>query len=225
MRTSKTQLERVINILMMIHHDVLGIQRYRHVRPSNQPSASATTQCQRCLERGHWTYECKNPPAAYKPQPTRTKRLRDTGTIALPAKNAEDDGGDNFMGSGVKKESTAARLLRERQEKRRKERRRRRSSSSSSSGSSSTSSGSSSTSDSDSDNSSDASTSSSTSSSSASSSSSLDSNSSSSSLSESSDSDSSSSSGTSRRRRHRRGRSHHRSRSRSRSPPPSRREH
>ncbi len=30
--------------------------------------------CQRCLQTGHWTYECKNAPV-YKARPTRTQQL------------------------------------------------------------------------------------------------------------------------------------------------------
>ncbi|KAI7898464.1 zinc knuckle-domain-containing protein [Cokeromyces recurvatus] len=37
--------------------------------------ASTTTQCQRCLEYGHWTYEC-NKERSYKVRPTRTQQLK-----------------------------------------------------------------------------------------------------------------------------------------------------
>lgn len=31
--------------------------------------------CQRCLQQGHWTYECKNEPV-YQSRPTRTQQLK-----------------------------------------------------------------------------------------------------------------------------------------------------
>ncbi|KAI8137482.1 zinc knuckle-domain-containing protein [Fennellomyces sp. T-0311] len=38
------------------------------------PKASPSTRCQKCLEYGHWTYECKNN-RPYKSRPTRTQQL------------------------------------------------------------------------------------------------------------------------------------------------------
>ena len=35
---------------------------------------NAGVVCQRCLQTGHWTYECKNAPV-YKARPTRTQQL------------------------------------------------------------------------------------------------------------------------------------------------------
>lgn len=37
---------------------------------------AANATCQRCLQKGHYTYECKNPPT-YVSRPTRTKQLLD----------------------------------------------------------------------------------------------------------------------------------------------------
>ena len=46
------------------------------VRPSQRPGQShGTPSCQRCLQQGHWTYECKNEPA-YSARPTRTQQLK-----------------------------------------------------------------------------------------------------------------------------------------------------
>ncbi|CAG8618020.1 31935_t:CDS:2, partial [Racocetra persica] len=42
--------------------------------PTSGTKASPKTQCQKCLEYGHWTYECKNE-RVYKPRPTRTQQL------------------------------------------------------------------------------------------------------------------------------------------------------
>lgn len=48
------------------------------VLPLQAPSlggGSAGLVCQRCLQTGHWTYECKNAPV-YKSRPTRTQQLK-----------------------------------------------------------------------------------------------------------------------------------------------------
>ncbi|CAG8606878.1 15920_t:CDS:2, partial [Dentiscutata heterogama] len=42
--------------------------------PTSGTKASPKTQCQKCLEYGHWTYECKNE-RVYKSRPTRTQQL------------------------------------------------------------------------------------------------------------------------------------------------------
>ncbi|CAG8448377.1 2156_t:CDS:2 [Ambispora gerdemannii] len=42
--------------------------------PTSTTKASPKTQCQKCLEFGHWTYECKNS-RPYKSRPTRTQQL------------------------------------------------------------------------------------------------------------------------------------------------------
>ncbi|CAG8533727.1 4911_t:CDS:2 [Diversispora eburnea] len=41
---------------------------------SNFSAPTPKTQCQRCLEYGHWTAECKND-RVYKARPTRTQQL------------------------------------------------------------------------------------------------------------------------------------------------------
>ncbi|KAK9826093.1 hypothetical protein WJX81_001641 [Elliptochloris bilobata] len=43
-------------------------------RPAPSRAAAANAVCQRCLQAGHWTYECKNP-ASYTARPTRTQQL------------------------------------------------------------------------------------------------------------------------------------------------------
>ncbi|PHZ17416.1 uncharacterized protein RHIMIDRAFT_288317 [Rhizopus microsporus ATCC 52813] len=40
----------------------------------SQPS-SASVQCQKCLERGHWTYQCKKD-RSYRSRPSRTQQLK-----------------------------------------------------------------------------------------------------------------------------------------------------
>ncbi|KAK3325459.1 zinc knuckle-domain-containing protein [Apodospora peruviana] len=52
---------------------------YGDYRGRGGPSkaASATVQCQKCLKRGHYSYECKAPPQErpYVPRPSRTQQL------------------------------------------------------------------------------------------------------------------------------------------------------
>jgi hypothetical protein len=50
--------------------------RGRGVQAGTQPAARGTnpTKCQKCLQLGHWTFECKNQPT-YISRPTRTQQL------------------------------------------------------------------------------------------------------------------------------------------------------
>ncbi|KAI8380042.1 zinc knuckle-domain-containing protein, partial [Blakeslea trispora] len=50
---------------------------------SKGPKASTSTQCQRCLEHGHWTYECKKE-RSYKVRPTRTQQLKKPVKLLQP---------------------------------------------------------------------------------------------------------------------------------------------
>ncbi|KAG7120650.1 hypothetical protein HYQ44_005146 [Verticillium longisporum] len=47
--------------------------------PGPRPSTPANVCCQKCLKRGHYSYECKEPAQArpYVPRPSRTQQLRD----------------------------------------------------------------------------------------------------------------------------------------------------
>ncbi|KAF9120167.1 Zinc finger CCHC domain-containing protein 10 [Mortierella sp. 14UC] len=47
----------------------------RYSASANSAKAPATQQCQKCLEFGHYTYECKAE-RVYKPRPTRTQQLK-----------------------------------------------------------------------------------------------------------------------------------------------------
>ncbi|KAI1316367.1 hypothetical protein EDD11_010081 [Mortierella claussenii] len=42
---------------------------------ASRAKAPATQQCQKCLEYGHYTYDCKKE-RVYKPRPTRTQQLK-----------------------------------------------------------------------------------------------------------------------------------------------------
>ncbi|CAE6483780.1 unnamed protein product [Rhizoctonia solani] len=47
----------------------------RNSRGTNKnPRATADTICQKCLQRGHFIYECKSP-QPYKPRPSRSQLL------------------------------------------------------------------------------------------------------------------------------------------------------
>lgn len=46
------------------------------------------TKCQKCLEPGHWTADCKNPPA-YKRRPSRSALLRNPAAVK-PEQAAEE---------------------------------------------------------------------------------------------------------------------------------------
>jgi hypothetical protein len=57
--------------------------RPRQPVPANAPITESTF-CQKCLQSGHWTADCKNPPA-YKSRPSRTALLSNP-KLSLPEK-------------------------------------------------------------------------------------------------------------------------------------------
>ena len=62
---------------------------------------NAGVVCQRCLQTGHWTYECKNAPV-YKARPTRTQQLMQPKVRwrRLSLVNAADVGMVSFANGG-----------------------------------------------------------------------------------------------------------------------------
>ncbi|KAI0768979.1 zinc knuckle-domain-containing protein [Trametes elegans] len=52
-----------------------------HRRSANQPRATASTVCQKCLGTGHFTYECKGS-RPYISRPSRTKMLENPKVLA-----------------------------------------------------------------------------------------------------------------------------------------------
>ncbi|KAF8798934.1 hypothetical protein BYT27DRAFT_7228197 [Phlegmacium glaucopus] len=52
-----------------------------HGRSTNQPRATSSTVCQKCLGRGHFTYECKNS-RPYVTRPSRTQQLENPKLLA-----------------------------------------------------------------------------------------------------------------------------------------------
>lgn len=57
-----------VNVLMI----TFGVQ----MRAPAASAAAANARCQKCLQQGHWTYEC-NQDYVYKSRPTRTQQLLD----------------------------------------------------------------------------------------------------------------------------------------------------
>uniref|UniRef100_A0A0W0F3I9 Zinc knuckle-domain-containing protein n=1 Tax=Moniliophthora roreri TaxID=221103 RepID=A0A0W0F3I9_MONRR len=51
-----------------------------HHRSANNPRATSSTVCQKCLGRGHYTYECKGT-RPYISRPSRTQQLENTGAL------------------------------------------------------------------------------------------------------------------------------------------------
>ncbi|TFK24994.1 hypothetical protein FA15DRAFT_591445 [Coprinopsis marcescibilis] len=61
-----------------------------HRGSANQQRATSSTVCQKCLERGHFTYQCKGA-RPYVSRPSRTKQLENpklklkaTPTVEVP---------------------------------------------------------------------------------------------------------------------------------------------
>lgn len=63
--------------------------KQRAPRPSNAPVTSST-MCQRCLQSGHWTADCKND-YAYKPRPSRTALLNNPKLALFEKKSSADE--------------------------------------------------------------------------------------------------------------------------------------
>ncbi|EIM85808.1 uncharacterized protein STEHIDRAFT_79837 [Stereum hirsutum FP-91666 SS1] len=59
-----------------------------HRRGANTPRPSATTICQKCLDTGHFTYECKSS-RPYVSRPSRTKQLEKPSVLAKLRKDGE----------------------------------------------------------------------------------------------------------------------------------------
>jgi Zinc knuckle len=86
--------------------------------------AIANLQCQKCLEYGHYSYECKATARPYKPRPTRTQQLKNPKL--LPELN--DDKGPNpllekyglFRVLAYCRAGIADNLLKEKEEKRKR---------------------------------------------------------------------------------------------------------
>ncbi|KAF9928757.1 hypothetical protein FBU30_002124 [Linnemannia zychae] len=82
----------------------------RYSASANRAKAPATQQCQKCLEFGHYTYECKAE-RVYKPRPTRTQQLK------KPLKRMEVEVPEEFL---PKRHGLAAKILKDKEDERKK---------------------------------------------------------------------------------------------------------
>ncbi|KAI0312068.1 zinc knuckle-domain-containing protein, partial [Amylostereum chailletii] len=53
-----------------------------HRSGSNNPRATSSTICQKCLGSGHFTYQCKSSTAPYVSRPSRTAQLENPRVIS-----------------------------------------------------------------------------------------------------------------------------------------------
>lgn len=56
-------------------------------------NSAAASQCQKCFQTGHWTYECKNE-RVYISRPSRTQQLKNPKLRMKPSLDLDDDNGD-----------------------------------------------------------------------------------------------------------------------------------
>ncbi|KAI8089677.1 zinc knuckle-domain-containing protein [Halteromyces radiatus] len=82
-------------------------------RASAAPKASSHTRCQKCLEYGHWTFECKGN-RTYHTRPTRTQQL------SKPVKLMKPDIPEDLQG----KKGLADMILAKKEKERKKRKRR-----------------------------------------------------------------------------------------------------
>ncbi|KIM24712.1 hypothetical protein M408DRAFT_230775 [Serendipita vermifera MAFF 305830] len=87
------------------------MSRFAPHRPSSSnPRPSADTVCQKCLQRGHYTFNCKTTARPYATRPSRTQMLENPdkfAKIARPAVN--EDLPDEFLS----KKGLADKILKE----------------------------------------------------------------------------------------------------------------
>ncbi|KAH9997865.1 zinc knuckle-domain-containing protein [Russula vinacea] len=57
-----------------------------HRRAGNNPRATSSTVCQKCLRPGHFTYECKDT-RPYVSRPSRTAQLENPQLLLAAAKS------------------------------------------------------------------------------------------------------------------------------------------
>ncbi|KAG0200833.1 hypothetical protein BGX33_010749 [Mortierella sp. NVP41] len=88
----------------------------RYSAAANRAKAPATQQCQKCLEYGHYTYECKAE-RVYKARPTRTQQL------TKPIKRIDVEVPEEFL---PKRQGLAAKILKDKEDERKKKKSRRR---------------------------------------------------------------------------------------------------
>ncbi|KAG0234833.1 hypothetical protein BGX31_004449 [Mortierella sp. GBA43] len=77
---------------------------------ASRTKAPATQQCQKCLEFGHFTYDCKAE-RVYKARPTRTQQLK------KPIKRHHVEVPEEFL---PKKKGLAAKILKDKEDEKKK---------------------------------------------------------------------------------------------------------
>ncbi|KAN0123426.1 Zinc knuckle domain containing protein [Russula decolorans] len=88
-----------------------------HGRSGNNPRATSSTICQKCLRTGHFTYECKDT-RPYVSRPSRTAQLENPLLVAKSSKGQPSvDVPDEFKN----KSGTANRILEAKEKQREKE--------------------------------------------------------------------------------------------------------
>ncbi|KZF25612.1 hypothetical protein L228DRAFT_244487 [Xylona heveae TC161] len=88
------------------------MNRYRGPTLGNPSKATASTLCQKCLQRGHYSYECKTPSQErpYLSRPSRTQQLRDPKLLPKLTSDVPND--------LLRKKGVADELLAKREEER-----------------------------------------------------------------------------------------------------------
>lgn len=62
----------------------------KDLRASSSSAGGGISQCQRCLQPGHWTYECKNEPV-YISRPSRSQQLKNPKLRMRPSSPIEPE--------------------------------------------------------------------------------------------------------------------------------------
>ncbi|KAF8748254.1 hypothetical protein HU200_012999 [Digitaria exilis] len=86
-------------------------------KASEASSGGAYTQCQKCFQHGHWTYECKNE-RVYMSRPSRTQQLKNPKLKKIAPVSYQFENPDL-----IKEREAEKKLLKEKRKKERSERR------------------------------------------------------------------------------------------------------
>ncbi|XP_078445226.1 zinc knuckle (CCHC-type) family protein [Wolffia australiana] len=84
---------------------------------SSSSAAAGAAQCQRCLQPGHWTYECKNDPV-YISRPSRTQQLKNPKLRLRPSSPIEPEN-PTSVDNGQKREKPERSKVKSKNSKRR----------------------------------------------------------------------------------------------------------
>ncbi|CAH2044628.1 unnamed protein product [Thlaspi arvense] len=81
----------------------LGERKDKSISTSVVGGASAASQCQKCFQAGHWTYECKNE-RVYISRPSRTQQLKNPRLRVKPSVDDLDNDGEKPVAGNGKEE-------------------------------------------------------------------------------------------------------------------------